>query len=49
MTRRDHRSHEPDYLLLFSSHLPDDSMPKPRAAGFNGGLIVPLPESRIVT
>ena len=38
----------PDYAMLLSWHIADELIPKLKAKGFKGGLIVPLPTARIV-
>jgi 2-polyprenyl-3-methyl-5-hydroxy-6-metoxy-1,4-benzoquinol methylase len=39
---------QPPFALLFAWHIADTLIPKLRSAGYRGGIIVPLPEPRVV-
>jgi len=39
---------QPPYALLFAWHIADTLIPKLRSAGYRGGIIIPLPEPRVV-
>jgi hypothetical protein len=40
---------QPPYALLLSWHIRDDIVPKIRQMGYMGGIIIPLPEPRIIS